>query len=127
MFLVINSSGNSRYYLDGALVASISSVPTSSGNNLQVLNRSSGSVGANGLRLADLLIWRNGTEFSAGLVRSLYNSGTFLPVGFDSLRARYQYAESSVSGQKISLKTTITRTTTAVNPVIWKMGAIQTS
>jgi hypothetical protein len=76
-------------------------------------------------KIADLIAWRDGPLLTQAQVNALYNAGAPVPTGFFPV-VRNEYALTGQSGQKLSMKATLDRTTTAVSPAILDLGAIKT-
>lgn len=76
-------------------------------------------------RLADLIVWLNATKLSDEQVAAIYNAGLFRPVGVGGHALQYNYGVTGQTGQKISMKATLTRDTTGVQPSIGKMGILK--
>lgn len=73
---------------------------------------------ATGMRMADMVIWKDGNVLTDAEVRYILNAG---PLGFLP-RARYSYELANVTGQKLSMKAALTRSTSAVSPAIALLG-----
>jgi hypothetical protein len=78
-----------------------------------------------GLRMADFLLWRGGSLLTDAQILSLYNAGAPVPTGFYPV-VRNEYSLTGQSGQKLSMKASLSRSTTAVSPQILDLGAIKT-
>lgn len=116
--------GNCYIYVNG--VKSGVNTNAISNNNLNFVfgtNASgSGSPLASSDMVSDLLFWFNNPEFTQAQAQSIYNGGNYKPFNVQSVR--YNYLNTALSGQKISAKVQLDRTTTAVNPFITKAGLI---
>jgi len=77
------------------------------------------------MRFADCVIWRNGPQLTQNQVDRLYNAGNYYNVGNAPI-ARYVYSNTGQTGGRIAMKGVMSRTTTAVRPIISKMGIILT-
>mgnify|MGYP000995765403 FL=1 len=62
---------------------------------------------------------------TASQVIELYNQGQHRIVGSGPLQ-RYKYTATGQTGQRATLKARMTRTTTAIRPIIAKLGSIVT-
>jgi hypothetical protein len=128
----VQSGTIKQIWVNGVLetTSSATIAALTSGTNLWVgihydANNSPAVAGpATNLKIADLVIWRNGSTLTTGQIQQIYNNRIFLPVGF-SPRVRYVYELQSQTGQKISAQAQLARTTTGVNPAVLKMGAIK--
>jgi hypothetical protein len=78
-----------------------------------------------GMKMADLLLWRGGSVLTDAQILALYNAGAPVPTGFFPV-VRNEYSLTGQSGQKLSMKATLSRSTTAVSPQILDLGAIKT-
>jgi hypothetical protein len=72
--------------------------------------------------IADAVFWYNAPEFTADQVKQIYNAGNYRPFNVGSVR--YRYKNTGLTGQKISAKAQLSRTTTAVSPAILKAGLL---
>jgi len=123
-FVVLNSSGtNCIAYLNGTPTARFASSISDPGTQFRI-GSTTGSDFFNG-KVADLVIWRNGTELSQSQVQQIYNGGFYRSIGLSGVQ-RYKYTASGLSGQKATLKVRATRTTTAVRPAFDFVGTIKT-
>jgi hypothetical protein len=87
-----------------------------------------GGGGTNaGLRIQDLyMVAGSGvTAWTESEINLLANHGLYKALGVFP-RQRYMYTANSQSGQKHSERVRVARSTTAVNPLIWKTGYIKT-
>ena len=116
--------GNSYAYLNGTKSNVLTSSVSLLGNNVFIGNAHSGAGSGltNSDALADMLFWYNGPEFTADQVKQIYNNGNYRPFNVGSVR--YKYANTGQTGQKISTKIKMDRTTSAVSPVITKAGLL---
>lgn len=92
--------------------------------NTTTLDNTTGDPATN-IKMADMLIWRDGPLLTQAQVNALYNVGAPVPTGFFPV-VRNEYALTGQSGQKLSMKATMSRSTTAVSPQILDLGAIKT-
>lgn len=74
--------------------------------------------------LADLVIWRNAPALTVGEIESLYNRGLHRVLSYKP-GLDYRASKTSLTGQRLSLKATLDRTTDALDPFITSMGAIK--
>ena len=79
---------------------------------------------ATNIKFADLLIWKGGPALTQSQVNSIHNQGFPVPMGFTPV-VRNECVLSGNTGQKLSMKATLTRTTNAVSPAILDIGAIK--
>ena len=116
--------GNSYAYLNGTKSNVLTSSVSLLANNVFIGNAHSGAGSGltNSDALADMLFWYNGPEFTADQVKQIYNNGNYRPFNVGSVR--YKYANTGQTGQKISAKVQLSRTTSAVSPVITKAGLL---
>ncbi len=134
--LQVESSVTQKIYLNGTL-SSTTAAGISTGHatapafylgNFQdgATIDSSISGGTNtGMKLADLITWRGGPLLTQAQVNAIYNAGAPVPTGFYPV-VRNEYSLTGQSGQKLSMKATMSRSTTAVSPQILDLGAIKT-
>ena len=80
-----------------------------------------------GARMLDLVAWSGAPMMTSADAWSLYNGGLMRVVGQDGPVLRYTYENAGLNGQKYSIKAGLTRTTTAVRPMIFDFGSIKTS
>ena len=123
VFVVLNDSGSNYMYLNGVKSTTISATPGDAGDVMSWLVQTGFSYFGSGLRATQHIAWSGGTVMSASEIRSLYNGGYFRPVG-PGLMQRYMYATTGASGQKLSFRARVSRTTTGVTPVLWKAGML---
>jgi len=76
-------------------------------------------------RMADVVAWSNGPALTQSQVLELYNQGQHRILGSGPLQ-RYKYTATGQTGQRATVKARMTRTTTAVRPIISKIGTIVT-
>lgn len=116
--------GNTYIHVNGSK-SSVSTNPNANASLNAVIGTNATGSGAalnSTDRLSDLVIWNNCPEFSDPLVQSMYRNGNYVPFNVGSVR--YRYVDNGVTGQKISTKVSLSRTTTGVNPVILKEGLL---
>jgi hypothetical protein len=80
---------------------------------------------ATNIIISDLAYWYRVVPTDAQVL-SIYNGGNYRPLGIGGRFLRNFYSEVGQSGQKISMKTQLTRTNNQVNPFIYKAGLIKT-
>lgn len=113
---------------DGIKSAGFTATITSSGTKFRIGNQTDTAADgpATNVKMADLLIQRNGPDITDGQVQQIFNGGNPTPVG-DAWLQRYMWAVTSQSGQKFSGKIPSSRSTTAVMPAFSKVALLQTS
>lgn len=122
--IVVNNGGSSYALLNGVRSATISATPTAVSTVFSILTANAlASYTGQGLRGADLITWVGGSVITDAQFRALWNGGYFRPVGFGPMQ-RYMYTTTGQSGQKISSRVRVTRSTTAVTPTVWKTGTL---
>lgn len=86
-------------------------------------------VGPSGatFRIADAIIWRNGPLLTSQEINYLYSAGVPQWIGYNPAVLRNEYSVTGQSGQRISMKAKLNRSTTAVSPYILDCGLIKTS
>jgi len=135
--LVQTKSGvNQNIYLNGVLNSTTAGTAGANGTSqsavyVGVWSNSSTldgglQYGASGLKIADVHIWRDGALLTQAQVNQLYNAGAPVPTGFFPV-CRNELALTGQSGQKLSMRARMSRSTTAVNPQILDLGIIKTS
>lgn len=116
----------SKLYINGVAGSPFAS-PISGGTTGSMTVGTSGSgYGSDNFFLADLIVWRNGPEFTSAQVNAIYNGGVFKPVGL-ATACRYVGENTALSGQRLSAKYAISRSTTGVTHQFGKFGVIKTS
>jgi hypothetical protein len=78
------------------------------------------------LKIADCIVWRDGALLTQSDVNYLYNAGVPQWIGYQPAVLRNEYAVTGQSGQRISMKAKLNRTTTGVSPYILNAGMIKT-
>lgn len=96
--------------------------PATSANFEIGSGQAGGVTPAPNLRIADLVIWRNGSALTQEDISGIYNSGVYKP--FQENFIRYRYSNTGTTGQKISAKVELNRTTTAVKAHVTKAGLL---
>lgn len=128
--LVVKCQGTSstfKMWLNGNLTTSTSSfTPQLAAINIGRDATGGGNALGADDQLADLIVWDAGPDLTQSDVDELYNGGNHQQVGFFP-HVKYRYEASGLTGQKLSLKAILNRTTQAVSPFIRKMGIIKTS
>lgn len=84
------------------------------------------SIPATNLKMADCIIWRDGPILTQTDVNYLYNAGVPQFIGYTPAVLRNEYAITGQSGQRISMKAKLNRSTSAVSPYILNAGMIKT-
>jgi hypothetical protein len=121
IFLVWNPT-TSYLYVNGAqTINATPSIVDCSGGGFMYFGCEQAGVAISTLRIADFVVWSQGSNLTQQQILSIYNAGNFRP--FDGPNAiRYKYSQTGITGQRISAKAQLTRTTTAVSPAILKVG-----
>lgn len=126
LFVVAESGVSAKAYLNGVLFQNLgaaSSIPAST--VLYIGQQTSQTRPLTEGKLADLIIWVGGSELSANQVNYLYNSGNYVN-SFDRAAVRNIYSVNGQSGQKVSSRISIARSTSAVNPGVLRAGFVKT-
>ena len=77
-------------------------------------------------RLAEVLLWSGATDLSQAQLDAVYNGGNYRPFSYGQF-LRYRYEMIGGSGQKLSMKSTLTRRTSVYRgSFINKLGMIKT-
>lgn len=88
---------------------------------------SSGTIApGTGLKYADLIVWNGAPQMGQAEVNYLYNAGNPQFFGYNPAVLRNEYSATGQSGQRLSLKGKLTRSTTAVSPYILNAGVVKT-
>lgn len=87
---------------------------------------SSIALPATGIKMADAIVWKAGSLLTQSDVNYLYNGGVPTWLGYSPAVVRNKYVVTGQSGQRISMKAKLNRTTTAVSPYILNAGMIKT-
>jgi len=82
--------------------------------------------GATSFKMADMIIWRAAPLMGQSEVNYLYNGGVPQFFGYLPALVRNEYSVTGQSGQRLSLKAKLNRSTTAVSPYILNAGVIKT-
>lgn len=127
-FYRIQDGVSHQVYIDGVGGATTATVMAAdAGQNLIVGNAQSLTTPMKTVRIMDSIIWRNAPVFSTADINSIYNGGLMRILGEEGPILRYKYQNAALSGTKYSMKAQLTRTTTAVNPIVFDFGAIKVS
>ncbi len=123
--LLVNILDGDTYLYVNGVKSGISTNPNSNASLNAVIGTnatgSGTSLNSSDL-LADFLIFHNCPAFTEDQVQQIYNAGNYRPFNVGLLR--YRYLNTGVTGQKISGKGILTRTTNAVSPGIVKAGLL---
>lgn len=124
---IINASGICYLYLNGVLAGSYTGSPSAAGNPFGIgYSIVAAGSPATSVSIADIILWVNGSVITSSQINYLYNSGFYRnTLKFSGIE--YRNTANGQSGQKVSVKGTMTRTTTSVAPLIKKIGFIKTS
>jgi hypothetical protein len=129
----INSGSAVSFYVNGTLAGTNASAVDSRSMGFYVgcheganFYNDTPAAAATGISVADLHLWRDGSLLSQAQIQSLYNAGAPVPTGFFPV-VRNEYELTGQSGQKLSMRARISRSTTAVNPQILNLGILKTS
>lgn len=79
-----------------------------------------------GMKFADLIVWSGAPQMGQAEVNYLFNSANPQFFGYNPAILRNEYTATGQSGQRLSLKGKLTRSTTAVSPYILNAGVIKT-
>lgn len=122
-FALFNGAGTLQaLYLNSTLVGTDTTTPPNASTELLYIGRSaSGANFAVGVQMADFIIWRNGSQLSQSQITALYNRGAYFNT-FKREALRYKYVSNNQSGQRVSTRLTLARTTTAIKPAVLKIG-----
>lgn len=118
-----------KLYVNGAQVASSSGALTAPGadNNVSVIYGTdrAATLAATGVRLAQVIFWKNGTELTQSQITQIANNRIFKQVGEFPSSLRYQWELTSQAGQQLALAVTGSRHTDTVIPSISAMGILK--
>jgi len=126
--MLIEDGANQVMFVDGIRYTSagvISQTAAAQPFNVSGLGTGFSSPHETTTRMADLVAWRNGPALTQSQVLELYNQGQHRILGSGPLQ-RYKYTATGQTGQRATVKARMTRTTTAVRPIISKIGTIVT-
>jgi len=126
LFFSIVNGVSQKVYLDGVLFGSASTTVGTSGTSQYFGVGSDPYTPAEpaiGMNFIDLAIWVGGSLLPDSTISKIYNQGNYRPFNTGSMRE--VYTQNGLSGQKLSTKHVISTTSTAVEPVISKIGAIK--
>lgn len=121
--VVVNDSASNYFYLNGVKSDVLSATPSALSSPLTIMAATGPGTGAVGLYLADFIVWRGGTTITTGQSIAMYNGGNYQPQGA-AFRQRYKYVDAGVTGQKLTTRVRVSRTTNAITPTIWKACSI---
>lgn len=129
LVLIMQDGGPDKAYVNGTLYTggTVNHVLPGASRNFLISgfgNTPSGGLDASNL-VADVVVWRNGPEITLSQVIELYNQGRHRIVGSGPLQ-RYKFTANGQTGQRATVKARLTRTTTAIRPIIAKVGTIVT-
>lgn len=124
---VFNDSGTQRLYINNVLVGTdLTTTPNASSELLYFGKSASGANFGIGIKMADAIFWRNGAALTEPQRSYLYAGGFYRNTfKFDDIE--YRYTVNGQTGQKITSRGTMTRTTTAIAPLVKKTGWMKTS
>jgi len=133
-FMKINT-GAGQLWINGSSVGttsgSIGSPPSTFPLYIGAVSNDTGGTidatmasGATNIKIADVMIWRDGTLTQAD-VNYLYNGGIPQFFGYQPAVVRNEYKVTGVSGQRLSAKFKLNRTTTGVAPSFLNVGGIK--
>jgi hypothetical protein len=136
LFCQVKGSSVHTMYLNGVLNSTTAgaiagSIPTAQASYVGVRSDSTSidstlsSVGS-GLKFADLIVWNGAPQMGQAEVNYLYNAGNPQFFGYNPALLRNEYVATAQSGQKISMKSKLNRSTSGVNPYILRAGVIKT-
>jgi len=116
-----------KYTGTGTAIGSVSGFTNASYIGV-VANTLDGGITGPGtnLKYADCIVWRDGALLTQSDVNYLYNGGVPQFIGYNPAVLRNEFAMTGQSGQRISMKAKMNRTTTAVSPSILNAGMIKT-
>jgi hypothetical protein len=132
------SSVTQNVYLNGVLNSvSANAISATTGTQALYLGGLNGNTGtldpgtlgspmSAALKMADMIVWRGGSLLTQSDVNYLYNAGVPQFIGYNPAVLRNEYAVTGQSGQRISMKAKLNRSTTAVSPYILNAGMIKT-
>lgn len=124
-FVDIVDNSTSTLYLNGVNVGTTSGNILGTGNYfLHLGKRGANNSGQNGIKVADLIIWRNGTALTTAQIQYLYNSGSYLNTTAPNTM-RLNYTVNGQSGQKVSMRIKQERSTTAITPNLSGLGFVK--
>lgn len=114
-----------QLYVDGILTNSTTGTISATVGTLHIgsNNGVSQTLAAADL-VADVITW-SGVNLSQSQIQQIYNSGVGTPVGQGPL-LKYRYQATSIAGQRLTYKTTLTTDTIAVLPFLSEMSIIKT-
>lgn len=123
-----------KVYLNGVLTSVVAgTIPATSTQAFYIGALSANTTvdagmgnGATALKLAELIMWRGGNVLSQSDVNYLYNASIPQFFGYQPALLRNEYSATGQSGQRISFKAKLNRSTTAVSPYILDAGMIKT-
>lgn len=120
-------SGNlAELWVNGTYNSGTQGATTISNQELRVGNDQFNTIPFDNGFIADLVLESNGPGFNQAQIDALYNAGNSRLLGFNPM-LRYQYTDLSQSGQRLSMKVQLDRTTNAVSPFISAFGALAKS
>lgn len=136
LFVQVKGTSVQNMYLNGVLNTTTAgaiagSIPTAQASYVGVRSDSTSidsslSSSGNGLKFADLIVWNNAPLMGQAEVNYLYNAGNPQFFGYNPALLRNEYSVTAQSGQKISMKSKLNRSTSSVSPYILRAGVIKT-
>lgn len=134
LFAQIKGGSVQTMYLNGVLnsttAGTISGAIPSTQTSIVGLRTDAPSSGTiapgTGLKFADLIVWSGAPQMGQAEVNYLYNASNPQFFGYNPAVLRNEYSATGQSGQRLSLKGKLTRSTTAVSPYILNAGVIKT-
>lgn len=82
-------------------------------------------VAATNFKIADCIVYRGGSLLDQSAVNYYYNGGVPQFYGYNPVLLRNEYKVTGSSGQRISMKAKLNRSTTAVSPYILQDGMVK--
>lgn len=136
LFCQVKGTSVHTMYLNGVLNSTTAgaiagSIPTAQASYVGVRSDSTSADASlaacgTGLKYADLIVWLGAPQMGQAEVNYLYNSANPQFFGYNPAILRNEYTATGQSGQRLSLKGKLTRSTTAVSPYILNAGVIKT-
>lgn len=128
VYFYIEDNVKWEWYVNGVNQGTGVPTVTDSGNVFVIGAEGNGSLSspATGMYMSDVFIWRNTTELTQNEVNLLYNNGAWRNTGSQA-GLKYFFSKTGQVGQKLSLRSTITRETDADDIAITALGVAKGS
>lgn len=124
--LVLNDGGVNYVWLNGVVSGGTNSTAISNTSANFRIGTSGSADFLTSAKAFDMIIYLQGSALNSSQVNYFYNSGFYRDT-FKFSNVEYRYTINGQTGQKVTSRGTLARTTTAVAPFVKKSGWIKTA